>query len=59
MRNLTRNHTSDEWDIDELRTGIKREITILESGLENREVISQFTLTGSFFAGVRKGQYGN
>ena len=31
---------------------------VLESGLENREGQSQSTLTGSFVAGVRKGQIG-
>ena len=58
IRNLNRAHTSDHWEIDELRAGLEREITILESGLENREVQSQSTLTGSFVAGVRKGQIG-
>ena len=41
-----------------MRPGLEREITILESRLENREVQSQSTLTGSFVAGVRKGQIG-
>ena len=58
IRNLNQAYTSDHWEIDELRAGLKREITILESGLENREVQSQSTLTGSFVAGVRKGQMG-
>ena len=57
ITNFNRAHTSDHWEIDELRAGLEREITILESGLENREVQSQSTLTGSFVAGVRKGQF--
>ena len=33
-RNLTRDHTSDEWNIDELRSAIEKEIIVLESGVE-------------------------
>jgi len=56
IRNLTRNHSGDQRSIDELRTGIEREITILESGLENHDDHSQASITGSFFAGERKEQ---
>jgi len=54
IRNLTRNHSEDQWCIDELRTGIEKEITILESGLENREDHSHTGITGSFCTGVHK-----
>jgi len=54
IKNLTRNHSEDQWSIDELRTGIEKEITILESGLENREDHNHTSITGSFFAGVYK-----
>ena len=54
IRNITRSHSTDQWTIDELRTGIEREIAILESGLENRDDHSQTSITGSFFTGIRK-----
>ena len=33
-RNLTRDHSSEQWNIDELLSVIGKEITVLESGLE-------------------------
>lgn len=56
IRNLTRNHSRDQWNIDELQASIKREINILESGSENHDDHSQTSITGSFFTGVHKGQ---
>ena len=57
-RNLTHDHTSEEWNIDELRSSIEKEITILESGLEHQGDHSRSTITGSFYTSVRKGQSG-
>ena len=36
-RNLTCDHTSDEWNINESLGAIEKEITVLESGLERQE----------------------
>ena len=54
-RNLTCDHTSDEWNIDELRRAIEKEITVLESGLEKQGDSIRSTVMGSFHMGVRKG----
>jgi len=35
-KNLTRDHPSDEWTIDELQAAIDKEITVLEAGLERQ-----------------------
>ena len=35
-RNLTRDHTSEQWNIDELHCAIEKEITILESGFDKQ-----------------------
>ena len=59
VRNLTRNRdTSDEWNIDELCNAIEKEIIVLESGLDSQDDGRRSTVTGSFLAGVRKGQMG-
>ena len=55
---LTHDHTSEECNIDELRNSIEREITILESGLKQQGDHGRSTITGSFYAGVHKGQSG-
>ena len=55
-RNLTRDHTSDEWNIDELLSAIEKEITVLESGLERQGDSVRSTVMGSFHTGVRRGQ---
>ena len=55
-RNLTHDHTSDEWNIDELRGAIEKEIIVLESGVEKPGDSVQSTLMGSFHTGVRRGQ---
>jgi len=57
-RNLTRDHTSEEWNIDELRSAIEKEITVLESGLDSQGDSSRSTISGTFLAGVRKGHSG-
>ena len=54
-RNLTRDHTSEQWNIDELRSSIEKEVIILESGLEQQ----RSTITGAFYTGVRKGTSGS
>jgi len=54
-RNLTRHHTSEEWNL-ELRNAIDKEIVVLESGLDNQCDSSQSTVTGSFLSSVHKGQ---
>ena len=55
-RNLTRDHTSDEWNIDELLGAIEKEITVLESGLERQGDSVRSTVMGSFHTSVRRGQ---
>lgn len=57
-RNLTRDHTSEQWNIDELRSSIEKEIIILESGLEHQGEHNRSTITGSFHTSVRKGSLG-
>ncbi|XP_065920284.1 uncharacterized protein [Dysidea avara] len=57
-RNLTRDHTSEEWNIDEVRRAIEKEIIVLESGLDNQGDSGRSTITGSFLTGIRKGQSG-
>ena len=56
-RNLTCDHTSEEWNIDELcsSASIERKTTILEWGLEQQGNHGQSTITGSFYVGMRKG----
>ena len=49
-RNLTRDHTSEEWNIDEVRRAIEKEIIVLESGLDNQGDSGRSTVTGSFLA---------
>lgn len=51
-RNLTRDHSSEQWNIDELRRAIEKEIAVLESGLENHDDNSHSTITGAFHAGI-------
>ena len=55
-RNLTRDHTSDEWNIDELLSAIEKEITVLESGLERQGDSVRSTVMGSFHTSVHRGQ---
>jgi len=54
--NLTRNHTLEEWNIDELQDAIDKEILVLESGSDSSDAHKQSTVTGSFHAGIHKGQ---
>ena len=35
QKNLTRDHDGGEWTIDELRSGIMKEIQILETGIHS------------------------
>ena len=58
-RNLTRDHTSDEWTIDELRVAIDKEILVLESGLDSSGERNYSTVTSSFHTGIRKGITGD
>ena len=57
-RNLTHDHTSKEWNIDEVRRAIEKEIIVLESGLDNQGDSGRLTVTGSFLTEIRKGQSG-
>jgi len=57
-RNLTRDHMSDEWTSDELRSAIEKEITVLEAGIEKQSDSVRSTVMGSFLTGVSKGQDG-
>ena len=53
-KNLTRDHTSEQWTIDELRHAIEKEVRVLESGFDKHTDASRSTITGSFHAGVEK-----
>ena len=53
-RNLTRDHSSEQWNIDELCSAIEKEITVLESGLERHGYQSCSTITASFLTGIRR-----
>jgi len=54
-QNLTRNHTLEEWNIDELQDTIDKEILALESGSYSSGAHKQSTVTGSFHTSIRKG----
>jgi len=45
-RNLTRNHTLEGWNIDELQDAIDKEILVLESGSDSSDAHKQSTVTG-------------
>ena len=53
-KNLTRDHSSEQWNIDELLSAIGKEITVLESGLEKHGDQSRSTITGSFHTGIHQ-----
>ena len=55
-RNLTRDHASEQWTIDELCNAIEKEVRILESGFDRHSDLNRSTITGSFHAGVEKKQ---
>ena len=55
-RNLTRDHASEQWTIDELRNAIEKEVRFLESGFDRHSDLNRSTITGSFHAGVEKKQ---
>ena len=55
-RNLTRDHASEQWTIDELRNAIEKEVRVLESGFDKHSDLNRSTITGSFHAGVEKKQ---
>ena len=57
-RNLTRDHSSEQWNIDELCSAIEKEITVLESGLEKHGDQSRSTITGSFHTGIEQRRSG-
>ena len=53
---LTCDYASDEWNIDELHSSIEKEITILESGLEQQNDHSWSTVTtASLYTSMYKG----
>ena len=55
-RNLTRDHASEQWTIDELRNAIEKEVRVLESGFDRHSDLNRSTITGSFHAGIEKKQ---
>ena len=55
-KNFTSDHPSEQWNIDDLCSAIKKEVTVLESGSEKHSDHHHFTITGSFHAGIHKGQ---
>ena len=55
-QHLTRDHTSDEWNIDELRSAIEKEIIVLESGIEKQGDSIPLTVMRSFHTGVHQKQ---
>ena len=57
-QNLTCDHTSEEWNIDELHSSIKSEIIILESGLEQQGDHGRSAIIRSFYGGMCKGPSG-
>ena len=56
-KNLTRDHPSEQWNIDDLCRAIEKEVTVLESGSEKHSDHHHSTITGSFHAGIQKGQF--
>ena len=54
-RSLTRNHTSEEWTIDELTNAINKEVLVLEAGSDTSGDHKHSTVTSSFHTGIRRG----
>ena len=54
-RSLTRNHTSEEWTIDELTDAINKEVLVLEAGSDTSGDHKHSTVMSSFHTGIRRG----
>ena len=51
-RSLTRNHTSEEWTIDELTDAINKQVLVLEAGSDTSGDHKHSIVTSSFHTGI-------